>query len=109
MEEPSGEEYELHFVRLHAFASYVACPSKRGAGSPLSGARGRIVRDHPKVTPATTFGNWVSPFSRQLFAAAITSLNTISLAEVGESAPLVPPSGAAPVAKTLSMGFVVQK
>src|SRR3954467_3587510 len=42
-----------------------------------------------KVTPATTFGNWFSPFSlRQVFAAAITSLNTISLAVVGESAPL---------------------
>ena len=42
------------------------------------------------MTPATTFGNWFSPFSRrQVFAAAMTSLNTISLAVVGESAPLV--------------------
>src|SRR3954469_10857175 len=43
-----------------------------------------------KVTPATTLGNWVSPFSRrQVFAAAITSLNTISRAVACESAPLV--------------------
>jgi len=42
------------------------------------------------MTPATTFGNWFSPFSRrQVFDAAMTSLNTISLAVVAESAPLV--------------------
>ncbi len=40
------------------------------------------------VTPATTFGNRFSPFNlRQVLAAAIRSLNTISLAVVGESAP----------------------
>ena len=44
------------------------------------------------MTPATTFGNWFSPVSRrQVFAAAITSLNTISLAVVGESAPFEQP------------------
>jgi crotonobetainyl-CoA:carnitine CoA-transferase CaiB-like acyl-CoA transferase len=44
----------------------------------------------PKMTPATTVGNWFSPFSRyQVFEAVITSLNTISLAVVGESAPLI--------------------
>ena len=37
-----------------------------------------------KVTPATTFGNSFSPFSlRQVLAAAITSLKTISLAVGG--------------------------
>ncbi len=42
------------------------------------------------VTPATTLGNSFSPFSlRQVLAAAMTSLNTISLAVVGDSAPLV--------------------
>jgi hypothetical protein len=30
-----------------------------------------------------TFGNWFSPF-RQVFAAAVTSLNTINLAQPGE-------------------------
>ncbi len=38
------------------------------------------------VTPATTFGNRFSPFNlREGLAAAITSLNTISLAVAGES------------------------
>ena len=33
------------------------------------------------LIPWTTLGNWFSPFSRrQVFAAAVTSLNTISLA-----------------------------
>lgn len=42
------------------------------------------------MTPATTCGNWLSPFSRhQIFEADITSLNTISLAVAVESAPLV--------------------
>ena len=59
-----------------------------------------------KVTPAASFGNWFSPFSlRQLFAAAITSLNTISLAVVGERAPLVRTVRCRTVAKTLSIGL----
>lgn len=63
-----------------------------------------------KVTPATTFGNWFSPFSRrQVFAAAMTSLNTISLAVVGESAPLVRTVRCRTVANTLSIGFVVRR
>jgi hypothetical protein len=42
------------------------------------------------LTPAITFGNWFSPISRrQVFEAAITSLNTISRAVVEESEPLV--------------------
>ena len=42
------------------------------------------------LTPATTLGNRFSPFSlRQVLAAATTSLKTISLAVVGDSAPLV--------------------
>ena len=33
------------------------------------------------LTPLTTFGNWFSPFNRrQVFAAAVTSLNTMSFA-----------------------------
>ena len=60
-----------------------------------------------KMTPATTFGNWFSPFSRrQVLAAAITSLNTISLAVVGESAPFVRTVRCRTVANTLSIGFV---
>jgi tetratricopeptide (TPR) repeat protein len=43
-----------------------------------------------KMTPATTFGNWFSPFSRrQVFAAAMISLNTISRAVSCDSAPRV--------------------
>src|SRR5215212_212631 len=43
-----------------------------------------------KVTPAMTFGNWFSPINRrQVFAAAMTSLNTISRAVVGDKEPLV--------------------
>jgi hypothetical protein len=42
------------------------------------------------LTPAITFGNWFLPISRrQVFEAAITSLNTISRAVVEESEPLV--------------------
>ena len=42
------------------------------------------------LTPAITFGNWFSLISRrQVFDAAITSLNTISRAVVGDNAPLV--------------------
>ena len=40
------------------------------------------------MTPWTTLGNWFSPFSRrQVLAAAITSLNTISRAVSCDSAP----------------------
>ncbi len=42
------------------------------------------------VTPATTFGNWFSPFSlRRVFEAAMTSLKTIRRAVTGDSDPLV--------------------
>ena len=42
------------------------------------------------LTPWTTFGNWFSPFSRrQVLAAAITSLNTISRAVSWDRAPFV--------------------
>ena len=59
------------------------------------------------LTPAITFGNWFSPISRrQLFAAAITNLNTISRAVVGDSAPLVRTVRCRTVANTLSIGFV---
>jgi hypothetical protein len=62
------------------------------------------------LTPAITFGNWFSPISRrQLFAAAITSLNTISRAVVGDSAPLVRTVRCRTVANTLSIGFVVRR
>src|SRR4051794_10461314 len=41
------------------------------------------------VAPATTLGNWFSPFSlRQVFAAAITSLKTISRAVEDDSDPV---------------------
>src|SRR3974390_844253 len=41
------------------------------------------------LTPWTTFGNWFSPFKRrQVLAAALTSLNTMSLAVVADKAPL---------------------
>ena len=63
-----------------------------------------------KVTPATTFGNWFSPLSRrQPLAAAITSLNTMSRAVVGDSAPFVRTVRCRTVANTLSIGFVVRK
>ena len=63
-----------------------------------------------KMTPATIFGNWFSPFSRrQVFAAAMTSLKTISLAVIGESAPLVRTVRCRTVAKTLSIGFEVRR
>jgi hypothetical protein len=40
--------------------------------------------------PAMTFGNWFSPFNRrQVFAAASTSLNTMSLAVFADRAPFV--------------------
>ncbi len=62
-----------------------------------------------KVTPATTFGNWLSPFSlRQVFEAAMTSLKTIRRAVVGDSDPLVRTVLCRTVAKTLSIGFDVR-
>ena len=57
------------------------------------------------VTPATTLGNRFSPFNlRQVLAAAMTSLNTISLAVVGDRAPLVRTVRCRTVAKTNSIG-----
>src|SRR3984893_2545723 len=42
------------------------------------------------LMPCTTFGNWFSPFNRRhVFAAALTSLNTMSLAVLADKAPLV--------------------
>ena len=59
------------------------------------------------LTPAITFGNWFSPISRrQLLAAAITSLNTISRAVVGDSEPLVRTVRCLTATNTLSIGFV---
>src|SRR5271168_21279 len=40
--------------------------------------------------PWTIFGNWFSPFNRRhVFAAALTSLNTMSLAVFADRAPFV--------------------
>src|ERR1700674_3494681 len=40
------------------------------------------------LIPWTTFGNWFSPFNRRhVFAAALTSLNTVSLAVLADRAP----------------------
>ena len=59
------------------------------------------------VTPATTLGNRFSPFSlRQVLAAAMTSLKTISRAVLGDKAPFVRTVRCRTVAKTDSMGFV---
>jgi len=42
------------------------------------------------LTPLTTFGNWFSPFNRrQVFAAEVTSLNTMSLAVIADRDPFV--------------------
>jgi hypothetical protein len=46
---------------------------------------------------------------RQVFDAALTSLNTISLAVVGDNDPLVRTALCRTVANTLSMGLVVRK
>ena len=62
------------------------------------------------VTPWMTLGNWFSPFSlRQVLAAAITSLNTISRAVSCDSAPLVRTVRCRTVAKALSIGFDVRR
>src|SRR5881394_1890179 len=59
------------------------------------------------LTPWTTFGNWFSPFNRRhVFAAALTSLNTISLAVFADRAPFVRTVRWRTVANTLSIGFV---
>jgi hypothetical protein len=56
-----------------------------------------------------SLGNWFSPFSlRQVLAAAVISLKTMSLAVSCESAPLVRIVRCRTVANTLSMGFVVR-
>ena len=62
------------------------------------------------VTPAMTFGNWFSPFNRrQVFAAAMTSLNTIRRAVSCDSAPLILTVRCLTVANTLSIGFDVRR
>src|SRR5437588_1488201 len=60
------------------------------------------------MTPAMTFGNWFSPFSRrQVFAAAMISLNTIKRAVSCDRAPRVRTVRCRTVANTLSIGFAV--
>ena len=62
------------------------------------------------LTPSMTFGNWFSPFSRrQVLAAAMTSLKTISLAVSCDSAPLVRTVRCRTVANTLSIGLEVRR
>src|SRR5712672_265334 len=62
------------------------------------------------LTPWTTFGNWFSPFNRrQVFAAAVTSLNTMSLAVVADRDPFVRTVRCRTVANTLSIGFDVRR
>jgi hypothetical protein len=62
------------------------------------------------LTPAIILGKWFVPLSRRHVAdAAMTSLNTISLAVVGDSEPFVRTVLWRTVANTLSMGFVVRK
>lgn len=62
------------------------------------------------LTPPITFGNYFSPFRRrQVFEAAMTSLNTISLAVVDDNEPFVRTVLCRTVANTLSMGLVVRK
>ena len=63
-----------------------------------------------KVTPATTFGNWFSPFNRrQVLDAAITSLNTMRRAVSCDSAPFMRTVRCLTVANTLSIGFEVRR
>src|SRR6516165_10568487 len=62
------------------------------------------------LIPWTTFGNWFSPFNRRhVFAAALTSLNTMSLAVLADRAPLVRTVRSCTVANTLSIGFDVRR
>src|SRR4028118_1365921 len=62
------------------------------------------------VTPWMTLGNWFSPFSRrQVLAAAMTSLNTISRAVSRDRAPLVRTVRCRTAAKTLSTGLDVRR
>jgi len=62
------------------------------------------------VTPWMTLGNRASPFSRrQVLAAAITSLNTISRAVSWDSAPLAWMVRCRTVANTLSTGLAVRR
>src|SRR5215213_1835831 len=71
---------------------------------------GRTSAPSWNLTPAMTFGNWFSPISRrQVFAAAMTSLNTIIRAVVGDNEPLVRTVRCRTVANTLSIGFVVRR
>ncbi|MET4632028.1 hypothetical protein ABIB83_009093 [Bradyrhizobium sp. I1.8.5] len=66
----------------------------------------------PSLNPtiATTLGNGFVPLSRrQVLAGAITSLNTIGLAVVGDKEPFVRTVLYRPVANTCSMGLVVHK
>ena len=60
--------------------------------------------------PWMTLGNWFSPLSlRQVLAAAVTSLNTMSRAVSCDSAPLVRMVLWRTVANTLSIGLEVRR
>src|SRR4249920_1306361 len=62
------------------------------------------------LIPAMTFGNWFSPFNRRhVFAAASTSLKTMSLAVFADRAPFVRTVRWRIVANTLSIGLDVRR
>ena len=62
------------------------------------------------LTPWTTLGNWFSPFSRRyVFAATVTSLNTIRRAVSCDNALLVRTVRCRTVANTLSIGLDVRR
>src|SRR3954468_10620100 len=62
------------------------------------------------VTPWMTLGNLFSPFNRrQVLAAVMTSLNTISRAVACDSAPLVRTVRWRTGANTLSIGLLVRR
>src|SRR5215218_7322286 len=103
---PIGSFGSFHALAVHDSrrGSGELCGSLGDGGDQAARLAGRTMTSVPswKVTPATTFGNWVSPLSRlQPLAAAMMSLNTISLAVVGESAPLVRTVRCRTVANTL--------
>ena len=71
----------------------------------------RDTLDDPRIkSGGRLLGNWFSPFSRrQVMAAAMTSLNTISRAVSCDSAPLVRTVRCLTVANTLSIGLDVRR
>ena len=79
-------------VEMHSVGSFELCRKLGDEVDQAAWLAGNTMTSMPfwNLMPWTIFGNWFSPFNRRhVFGAALTSLNTMSLAVLADSAPLV--------------------